>query len=39
MFLLKPNTDDWTLLQKVVIRNKEEQALTLPWPLFDETEG
>jgi hypothetical protein len=37
MFLLKPNTDD--LLQKVVIRNKEEQALTLPWPLFDETEG
>jgi hypothetical protein len=39
LFLLKPNADDWTLLQNVVIRRKEEQALTLPWPHFDERQG
>jgi hypothetical protein len=39
LFMLKPNADDWVLLQDVVIRHKEEQALTLPWPHFDATQG
>ena len=37
-FMLQPSLDDWELLQKE-IRRKEEKALTLPWPHFDEREG
>jgi hypothetical protein len=37
-FLLTPNQDDWTKLQQV-IQQKEEKALRLPWPHFDEQEG
>jgi hypothetical protein len=37
-FMLQPNLDDWQLLQKEIQR-KEEKALALPWPHFDEREG
>ncbi|KAG7372940.1 hypothetical protein IV203_033664 [Nitzschia inconspicua] len=37
-FLVTPHKGDWSLLQQV-IRQKEEKALTLPWPHFDEAEG
>jgi hypothetical protein len=37
-FLLTPHEDDWTKLQQV-IQQKEEKALRLPWPHFDEQEG
>ncbi|KAG7340332.1 hypothetical protein IV203_023875 [Nitzschia inconspicua] len=37
-FLVTPHKGDWSLLQQV-IRQKEEKALTLPWPHFNEAEG
>ena len=36
-FMMKPNNEDWEQLQRE-IRRKEEKALTLPWPHWDEVE-
>ena len=36
-FMLKPNNDDWEQLQNEIFK-KEEKALELPWPYWDETE-
>ena len=37
IFMLKPREGDWEQLQSV-IRKKEDKALTLPWPHWDEVE-
>ncbi len=37
-FMLKPNKDDFQLIQEVV-RVKEEKALSMPFPHWDEVEG
>lgn len=38
VFVLSPKAGDWEALQ-AVIRKKEERALQLPWPHWDEREG
>ena len=37
-FMLKPNREDYLDLQEVILR-KEQKALDLPWPHWDEVEG